>query len=258
VLTAQLRDFTLTVLLLPVFFFAFAWAKTTLIPPFTWDARLASFDRWLHGTDPYLLLPRSPAVLAFLDSGYLTWHLAHIGLVCWIACRTDSRERHSAWLAYVLTWIGLGVVLASLVPSAGPVYTAGYADLFPRTWVHGHLWDSAARGDVFIGAGVSAFPSLHVAVPVLGACLSWKSSRWLAAAWLGFTAFILWGAVSLGWHWAVDGYASILLVPVIAWLAGRAGRRRPAPGEEMPSGRSATRSAVPEARLPRHRARSAS
>ncbi len=215
VLSARLRDFLVAVILLPAFFWAFAWAKTTVIPPFTWDVRLAALDFWLHGTDAYRLLPRSPAVLTTLDRVYSLWHVAHIALIGWIASRPVAFERYRAWLAYVLTWVGLGVVLASLVASAGPIYTSQYTDVFPRTWAQAFLWDSMTRGKVFVGAGVSAFPSLHVALPVLGACLTWRSARWLAVAWLVFAVVILWGSISLGWHWAVDGYASFLLVPVI-------------------------------------------
>ena len=44
--------------------------------------------------------------------------------------------------------------------------------------------------------------------------------RWLAWGLLGY-AIVLWiGTVHLGWHYAVDGEASALLIYPIWWLSG--------------------------------------
>jgi hypothetical protein len=82
------------------------------------------------------------------------------------------------------------------------------------------LWAAVANGIVVVGGGVSAFPSLHVALPLLGACAAWPRMRWLAWGLLGY-AIVLWiGTVHLGWHYAVDGEASALLIYPIWWLSG--------------------------------------
>ena len=72
-------------------------------------------------------------------------------------------------------------------------------------------------------------PSLHVAVPVLFTIVAWGIDRRLGALFGVYTALILVGSVHLGWHYAVDGYVTLALVPAVWWLAGRLSRG-PSPG----------------------------
>ena len=81
--------------------------------------------------------------------------------------------------------LGLGYDFAGL-PMDAVAQTADY------------LWTAYAAGNVTIGGGISAFPSLHVAVAV-----------WMALVvrhWLGwvFVALISIGAVMLGWHYFLE------------------------------------------------------
>jgi hypothetical protein len=50
---------------------------------------------------------------------------------------------------------------------------------------------------------------------------------WTAA---GFCAVILFGSVHLGWHYAVDGYFSIIATvaiwKIVGWALSRKGRRK--------------------------------
>ena len=61
---------------------------------------------------------------------------------------------------------------------------------------------------------------MHVAMAALIAIAAWKVSRRLGALAWAFALLILVGSVQLGWHYAVDGYLSLLLVPPIWLLAG--------------------------------------
>ena len=64
-------------------------------------------------------------------------------------------------------------------------------------------------------------PSMHVAFVTLNAFfLSGFGRRWAVAGW-SFAALILFGSVYTGWHYAVDGYLSILVVSAIWYLIGR-------------------------------------
>jgi hypothetical protein len=220
---------------LPAFFWAFAAWKSH-IAPFHYDVRLAVIDRALFGTDPYRLIPLHGRGLAIMDwLYYWGFNSSLLGLVVWRAWSRAERERF--WLAFILTWILLGTVLADLIASAGPIFyrevvgTDGpYTDLlaaigaadrtFSLTLVTArrYLWDLLQQGRVGVGAGISAFPSLHIATPVLGACASRGSLRLF---FLSVTLMLWIGSVTLGWHYAVDGLASILLVPVLWWLTGR-------------------------------------
>jgi PAP2 superfamily protein len=220
---------------LPAFFWAFAAWKSA-IPPFRYDPELARVDRLLFGIDPYRLLRLSPAGLAAWDEVYY-WGFngCLLGVMLWQAWTPRGRVRF--WLAFALTWILLGTCLASVVSSAGPIFypqvtgsMGPFADLFGAIDLarHDHslkllearayLWSLLQRGEIGVGSGISAFPSLHIAVPTLAACAARGPLRWL----LGALAAILWvGSFTLGWHYAVDGIASIVLTPMIWLLSSR-------------------------------------
>jgi hypothetical protein len=219
---------------LPIFFWAFAAWKSA-IPPFRYDSQLVQVDKLLFGTDAYRLVQLSPYALAALDEVYY-WGFngCLLGLMLWQAWARRGRTRF--WLAFAMTWILLGTVLASIVSSAGPVFypeTTGSAGPFAGLFAsidlarrdhslkllqaRTYLWSVLQRGEIGVGSGISAFPSLHIAVPTLATCAAQGSLRWMFAT----LALMLWfGSFTLGWHYAVDGIASIVLTPIIWWLSG--------------------------------------
>ena len=71
------------------------------------------------------------------------------------------------------------------------------------------------------GSGISAMPSMHIAIATLNAFfLTATRQRALAiSGWL-FMAIIQFGAIYSGWHCAVDGYVSMVVVALI-WVADR-------------------------------------
>jgi membrane-associated phospholipid phosphatase len=148
-------------------------------------------------------------------------------------------------MSFLLTWGFGGFLVATAFSSAGPVYYARlglgelYAPLMAQlqaaaavvpVWAletQEALWQgfTGARAG---SAGISAFPSMHVATAtlfVLAARRVGPAAFALAAAyWLAIMA----GSVVLGWHYAVDGYAGAALA-LLAWrLAGLYARRLPA------------------------------
>jgi hypothetical protein len=179
-----------------------------------------------------------------MDRWYWTWNYMLMSVVLWQAWCGSPRDRLRFWLAFVLTWIGLGTVLAHLVPSAGPGFflevtgTPGpYGDLREHlaladaqvglhlSEIRAYLWHAVRQQEVVFGGGISAFPSLHIAMPTLAACAAYRVSRWLSGGFLLYALITLVCAVGLGWHYAVDGYASFLLVPMIWFVTGRLTRR---------------------------------
>jgi hypothetical protein len=127
-----------------------------------------------------------------------------------------------------LSWIQIAVLL----PAAGPVYftrvtgqSGPYSELMrtvhavplTATWIQESLWANYVLPSGGLMKGIAAFPSLHVAMPVLYAV----SSRTTAArvSWWSYAGLIFVGSVVLGWHYAVDGYAAVLLVVGCWWLA---------------------------------------
>jgi len=79
----------------------------------------------------------------------------------------------------------------------------------------GILWQGyIGAGDIKF-YGISAMPSMHVALPVLYMLAGFRENRWLGWAFLVYLIAILIGSVHLGWHYAIDGYVSILVVAVL-------------------------------------------
>jgi hypothetical protein len=69
--------------------------------------------------------------------------------------------------------------------------------------------------------GISAMPSMHVAMAVLFALVGWRVSRTLGCALTLFAIAIQVGAVHLGWHYAIDGYVSAVAIVVLWSTVGR-------------------------------------
>jgi len=242
-----------------IFFTLFSNVKNALpkIVLFWADPFLTRADLVLHlGHSPHDLL----GFLAALHIGPLlqfyfnSWALFATFLpVLLIAFDGDgARRRVFIWL-WMFCWVGLGNVLAVMFMSYGPIF----ADLFADGLTHAHagalaltersdgsgllaikmrLWHGYAGDDGTLGAGISAFPSVHVGMAtVLGlyvARLAADFARQERIAML-WARVLVWGArvaaglyimtyvalsVWLGWHYAIDGYASVLVIG-LAYLA---------------------------------------
>ena len=88
-----------------------------------------------------------------------------------------------------------------------------------------YLWTTNVSGEWGAVAGISAMPSLHVALATLFAILAWQCQRWLGALLTVFAVATQIGSVVLGWHYAVDGYAGALLA-YGCWISAGALLRR--------------------------------
>ncbi|TGV96166.1 phosphatase PAP2 family protein, partial [Mesorhizobium sp. M2E.F.Ca.ET.154.01.1.1] len=66
--------------------------------------------------------------------------------------------------------------------------------------------------------GISALPSMHVAMAGLFALYATRRSRLAGVLMWAFSGIIMIASVALGWHYALDGYAGALL-SVAIWKA---------------------------------------
>lgn len=66
----------------------------------------------------------------------------------------------------------------------------------------------------------SAMPSVHVAIGMLAWLWGRSLSRLAAVVGGAFFALVMVGSVRLGWHYAIDGYVSIVVTAGLWWLAG--------------------------------------
>jgi PAP2 superfamily len=229
-----------TVAMMTCFLVGFAHFKN-LIPtlnPFGWDKTLMELDRLLHfGSLPHeFVLPLfgGPFVLSFFTGLYNVW-LFLMYMVLLIACflRPGSLVRMQYLFAFVMTWAVGGSLIATLFSSVGPVYyeNLGLGDTYDA--LLRHLDQHAETGFVTVRetqdllwsfyaaenrvSGISAFPSMHVASSVLMALFAFTWTRLAGYLMSTFALIIMIGSVLLAWHYAVDGYAGL----VIAYLSWR-------------------------------------
>jgi membrane-associated phospholipid phosphatase len=96
-----------------------------------------------------------------------------------------------------------------------------FLDAVPDLWTNetrAILWTAFARGQP---SSISAFPSMHIAMPALFALALGRVSRRLGWALWGVTVLTGIATVVLGWHYAIDVYAAIAGAWACWWLAGR-------------------------------------
>lgn len=198
---------------------------------FHYDTLHADIDRFIHfGHDPWRLLysfAAHPIVLAVVEWNYsVLWFVICFASLFFVATSSwADGVRTRYMLMFMFVWVFCGNVLAGLFLSAGPAFygpitgdgsrfadqlaflSGGQARSFQL-----YLWRIHESGVAGFGSGISAFPSVHVGLITMNALfLSERFPRlaWLAAA---YTVVIVMSSVYLGWHYAIDGYVSIVVV----------------------------------------------
>ncbi len=205
---------------------------------FLYDRPLADIGWYFFGgRNPIDVLHAvaDPAIFApAIDYVYsTTWFVWIYGILLYMAMSGTPRLRLRYFLSVFLAWGLLGNVTAALVSSAGPCFYGAVtgdtrrfaAAMDALRGAIGHdtgaiafqdlLWRMHESGVVGVGAGISAFPSMHVAAATLNALFLAERGRVMAAAGWTYVALILFGSVYLGWHYAVDGLFSIPAVIVL-------------------------------------------
>jgi hypothetical protein len=240
-----------------LFISAFITLKAFLpqIHAFQWDETFMEWDRALHfGFHPYELLQPvlgHPFVTKALNVAYNAWFF--FMLAAWVVlgyARHDTALRRHFLLAFMLCWFAGTTVLGTIFSSAGPCFYGrllGGDDPFQPLMAYlsrvdgatglyalhtqDLLWKSYVDGQGLV-TGISAMPSMHVATSVLLALLSFAGrKRWLGWFFVAFTAVILLGSVHLAWHYAIDGYAGVVVALAAWFVAGRLARWNPADQE---------------------------
>jgi hypothetical protein len=207
----------------------------------SWDVFLAPKDSMLLRWDRWLFLDHSPAVLLhdLLGQDLAARLLSHlyesfsnvitIALVAALAFAPSVRSTYVAVVAAMWAWI-LGVGSYYVIPSLGPFHAAPqeFAGL-TRTSIQGTQAEYVQQRDQLLAhpqahdafAQISAFASLHCAMT----CLVFLVARyyglrvisWVAAAFLAGTVV---ATIYLGWHFAVDDIAGL----IIAWVSLQLGK----------------------------------
>ena len=201
------------------------------------DRSLADVDRLLHFGDPWRWIHSvvpAAAMLPMLVIYFPAWLVCFFGCIALAAFHPSDSLRSRYLLSFAFVYAGLGNVLAALGASVGPIFydqfvgEGRFAELvlaLKDNQDAGYLFFVADRlhaayasgaGDIF--SGISAMPSIHVAVATLNALFLGQINLRLGIIGWAFSALTLIGSVYFGWHYAVDGYVSILAVLLI-WRA---------------------------------------
>jgi hypothetical protein len=214
--------FVLGTVLVAVQMAVLTWTKIMLplASPFWADPLLADLDQAIFGTDPWKILEILFGWAATtIDGAYVSWMVVKFATLAAVLATPESRRKTQAAFSYflVLACTALGQYLLS---SGGPVFyeRLGFGDRFDelpiKPWVEtasSYLWHDYLRAGGDIGTGISAMPSLHVAIALWVALVMRAYLPRAAAIGYFYFALILIGSVLLGWHYAVDGIAAIAI-----------------------------------------------
>lgn len=231
---------------------------------FTHDIVHADFDKALHfGVDPWRLLyafGQYEWLLRAIEINYnVLWFVFCYFTLYWVATSPRADKfRTRFFLSWFGSWILVGNVAAGTWLSAGPAYygqvtgdTARFGEQMAflassagetssAVTVQHYLWRLYESGQMGIGSGISAFPSMHIAlVTLITLYANELAPRFGRFLWI-YVAFVMMSSVYLAWHYAIDGYVSAIMVTAIYWalrkgmpLFARLRWRSPAPASEQ-------------------------
>jgi hypothetical protein len=235
---------TVLVALAPPVAKAFSVIKRSIpdIVPFYADSQLAYADRVLFfGLDAWQVTHAvlGPISTLLIDRLYLLWFPMMVILNAWYAFTRDQRLQIRGLLTYILAWGLLGNVFAMGLSSVGPCFyelfygsthfrplmdtLRDYDSIYGIKAFRTMNWLYESRDKDRFGSGISAMPSLHVAISFLTYLTTRYAarSRWLVGLAGAYALLIFIGSIHLGWHYAVDGIVSVIGVSIIWWTAGR-------------------------------------
>lgn len=209
------------------------------------DPIFAELDRVIHGgTYPdRILVPwvQEFKLYGFFNLIYLLWfYIIFVVQLCALFYDNDPERRMRFLWSTLVLWVVLGLIFATALSSVGPIY---YASFYPHLEnpyaeflqilksVHSTTELNVIKvSDVLVEYyrndnvvnlnGISAMPSMHVAIMALVTCYASAWSYRLGLLSGVYTLLIMMGSVVLGWHYAIDGYVAVIVTVAVWFLIG--------------------------------------
>ncbi len=244
---------TLCVMLLPgITLPLFELFKQLILPArgFPLDPLLARIDRFFFfGHDAWELshaLFGNVGMTMLFDRSYSVWlFFMFLFPIIVVMSINDIRMRVRLLANWLAAWIMIAGVAAWIFGSAGPCYydamiapdksfaalNASLAHIQVMARAGGNsitaldfqalLIEVSKQGKLTAAGGISAMPSMHVAMAVLFAIGGFERARWLGWALSGYALLIWVGSIHLGWHYAIDGVAGAAMMLGLWRLSGK-------------------------------------
>lgn len=233
----------------------------TLMPAlrggFPYDRLHADLDVLLHGgIDPgpvLMALFSNPHLQSALQWNYAAVWMAMTFVPIFFVVLQARGLRLRYCLSFVLVWALLGNLIACGFLSAGPAFYAQVTGDVARfgsqmqaldgsmsALFQAYLWDNYARDSLELGSGISAFPSIHVGMAMMNALFLRDVNRIAGMFGMAYVAVVAVSSVLFGWHYAIDGYVSIVVVLLLHVAFKRMLIAKPAISVEQPLTRHPT------------------
>ena len=207
------------------------------VVPFYADPYLAEIDRFVYGRNAWRVMHEVPPQVGLVVDFFYTrvWPgVLLFGMLSGLIFVDGARLHRYAWGMFFVYAV-LGTLLATLFASVGPIF---YTDFYPNApqfinlkpaiqanpyisnilGYSGYLLDAYHGNQLAFAAGISAFPSVHVAVATLSAWFLSGFGRRCAMLGWSHAVIIQFGSIYSGWHYAIDGDVSLILVSAF-WIA---------------------------------------
>ena len=223
--------------------FSLIKSSIPMLNNYDWDQTFIEMDRAIHGTDPWRLLQPVlgfPIITSLLAKAYHAWFmLIYFGSMFFAFLVEDRVLRYRFFFSYFTMWAVGGMAMAVGLASVGPCFldpvvgNAHFADQMRYLYAANEVftvdvlevqeeilvwYDTGAYG---LGRGISAMPSMHVALAFLFYLAIRRISKYAGWFFGLFALVIQIASVHLAYHYAVDGYVSIILVALIWWVMGK-------------------------------------
>ncbi len=217
---------------------------------FPFDPYVAALDRFLFaGHDAWRIthaLFGSVGGTLFFDRVYALWlpMMFVFPMIAVMAAR-DERVRARLLGCWIISWVLIAVLGAWVFGSAGPCYyiqlvgpDAGFSELNARLAALGVAAQKEGQvlaaldfqamllaehwtTDLLPAGGISAMPSMHVAMATLFALSGYRIYRPLGHVMALYAVLIWIGSVHLGWHYASDGIVGAAMMALLWHVSGK-------------------------------------